>query len=762
MSKEAVSLFEGVQYLMNGKDFLPENEETRQRLSAVGFDPVTVNCAETGTMTWQVLNAHNRAAGDGIFHLHFDALVSPDNNYVSILQTVRAAGITRYPVPYILTNCHNSYCAVSGTSNEDDHSFGLGCQKKYGGLFVPRYCAVLHQYIRETVAGGGKMVLGSDSHTRYGELGTLGSGEGGGEVAKQLMGVAYDLRTPQVIAVELIGRPVPGVGPHDIALALIGAAQPKNFVKNKILEFVGPGVAALSMDTRMGIDAMTTEAGGLSSIWVTDEATRRYLALHGREEDYRAMAPAALAKYDGRITIDLSRIEPMIALPFHPSVAYPIRALNEDRSILESVDEAGRQLYGEAFSISAKAEGGRLRIDQALISGCTGGLFENICAARDVLKGCVISSTAPNLGINPASMQVSQALSRQGVTEDLLASGAIVYPPGCGSCFGVTDIPANGQLSARHVTRNFAGREGAQKGKGQYAMVALMDARSIAATVRNDGLLTPATDLDIRYTDPEQSYDPEFYRRRVYNGYGDPKPETEVPMGPGISNWPAFSRMAEHLILTVTGMYSGAVTTDDLIPSGEASSLRSNPMRLSEYLMSGRDRDFVRRAHSLVDMIEGKQPGTDAVAAARKYLTENCGAQAEQIALGGLLCAEELGEGSSREQAVSCQRILGGLANLAQEYPTKRYRTNCMNWGILPMQCDKLPALVPGDVLVLPGIARLLRESAEGMELMLLRDGQWLPVKVEWGKLTQEETRALLAGCIINVFMDKAKEASRN
>ena len=758
MNAEAVMLHEGAQYLIHQKDFLPEQEPTRQALAAAGFSPEAIGAAERGTMARQVLDAHSQSGADGIFHLRFDALVSPDNNYVSILQTVRAAGITRYPVPYILTNCHNSYCAVSGTSNEDDHVFGLGCQKKYGGLFVPRYCAVLHQYIRETVAGGGKMVLGSDSHTRYGALGTLGIGEGGGEVAKQLMGVSYDLRPPQVIAVELVGAPVPGVGPHDIALALIAAAQPRSFVKNKILEFVGPGVAALSMDTRLGVDAMTTEAGGLSSIWVTDEATRRYLALHGREEDYRAMAPEPLAKYDGRITLDLSRVEPMIALPFHPSVAYPIRALNADRSLLEAVDAAGRQLYGDDFSLFAKASGGRLRIDQALISGCTGGLFENICAARDVLKGCVISPTAPSLGINPASMQVSAALERRGVTGDLLASGAIVYPPGCGSCFGVTDIPANGQLSARHVTRNFAGREGAQKGKGQFAMVALMDARSIAATVRSGGLLTPATDLDVRYTTPEQAYDPDFYRRRVYNGYGNPQPGTEVPMGPGISNWPGFSRMAEHLILSVSGVYSGAVTTDDLIPSGEASSLRSNPLRLSEYLLSGRDRDFVSRAHALMEQMEGKQPETPAIAAARAYLTECRGARAEEIALGGLLCAQELGEGSSREQAVSCQRILGGLANLAKEYPTKRYRTNCINWGILPMQCDHLPDLQPGDTLVLPGIAQKLREGAEGAELLLLRDGQWTPLSVSWGRLTAEETRTLLAGCIINVFMDMAKQ----
>ena len=757
MNNVPVTLHEGPQYLMHGSAFLPASPETERALAAEGFSPVQVEAAARGTMARQILEAHDQPRGDGIFHLRFDALVSPDNNYVSILQTVRAAGISRYPVPYILTNCHNSYCAVSGTSNEDDHVFGLNCQKKYGGLFVPRYCAVLHQYIRETVAGGGKMVLGSDSHTRYGALGTLGIGEGGGEVAKQLMGVSYDLRPPQVIAVELTGAPAPGVGPHDIALALIAAAKPKNFVKNKILEFVGPGIAALSMDTRLGIDAMTTEAGGLSSIWMTDEAVSRYLALHGRPEDDRRVSPAPLARYDGRITMDLSRIEPMIALPFHPSVAYPIRALNADPSILESVDEAGRQLYGESFSISARLSGGRLRIDQALISGCTGGLFENICAARDVLRGCVISPTAPVLGINPASMQVSAALSRQGIAGDLLASGAILYPPGCGSCFGVTDIPANGQLSARHVTRNFAGREGAQKGKGQHAMVALMDARSIAATVRNGGLLTPATDLDIRYTSPEQSFDPEFYRKRVYNGFSDPKPETEVPMGPGISNWPPFSRMAEHMVLTVTGVYSGAVTTDDLIPSGEASSLRSNPMRLSEFLMSGRDREFVTRAHQLTDMIGGRRPETPEIAAAKEYLIREHGAKAEDIALGGLLCAEELGEGSSREQAVSCQRILGGLANLAQEYPTKRYRTNCMNWGILPMQCDQLPALAPGDVLVLPAVAERLRNGGDSAELLLFRGGQPSALKVRWGALTAEETRALLAGCIINVFMDMAR-----
>ncbi|MGN1369135.1 MAG: hydratase [Aristaeellaceae bacterium] len=750
MTTQPITLVEGAQYRLGAGCYLEDSPEAEKALRQAGFGPEDIAGAARGSMAMQILDAHALAGSGDVLQLKFDALVSPDNNYVSILQTVRAAGITRYPVPYILTNCHNAYCAVSGTSNEDDHVFGLACQKKYGGLFVPRYCAVLHQYIRETVAGGGKMVLGSDSHTRYGALGTLGIGEGGGEIAKQLMGVPYALRAPQVIAVELTGAPAPGVGPHDIALALIAAVQPRGFVKNRILEFVGPGIASLSMDTRLGIDAMTTEAGGLSSIWMTDEATARYLERHGRGGDFRRLSPAPLARYDGLVRVDLSRIEPMIALPFHPSVAYPIRELNDHPALLEAVDETGRQLYGESFSLAGKLKDGRLCVDQAMISGCTGGLFENIVAARDVLRGCVIGSNAPNLGINPASMQVSAALGRSGVLSDLLSSGAIVYPPGCGSCFGVTDIPANGQLSVRHVTRNFAGREGAQKGKGQFAAVALMDARSIAATVRCGGRLTAATELDVRYTDPEQTYDPVFYTSRVYNGYDAPRPETPVPMGPGISNWPPFPAMPDHLVLMVSGIYRGAVTTDDLIPSGEASSLRSNPVKLSDYLLSGRDKRFVGRAKELCAMAQGDVPRTAQVEEAFRYLAAHC--PEGSVRLGGILCADELGEGSSREQAVSCQRILGGCANLALEYPTKRYRTNCLNWGILPLQCEQMPQVEPGDVFVLPGIAALLREGAGQAELLLIRDGACQPVRVRWGALTQDEVRVLLSGCIINDF----------
>ena len=753
MSRQPVTLHEGKCYLLNGTQFLTDRPGIREMLLNQGRSPEAVDNASRGSMAIKVLCAHNEPdTAEGMYNLRFDALVSPDNNYVSILQTVRAAGITRYPVPYILTNCHNSYCAVGGTGNEDDHVFGLACQHKYGGVFVPRYCAVLHQYIRETVAGTGKMVLGSDSHTRYGALGTLGIGEGGGEVAKQLMGVRYSLRAPQVIAVELTGAPMPGVGPHDISLALIAAVQPLNFVKNKILEFVGSGVSSLSMDMRMGIDAMTTEAGGLSSIWITDEKTERYLAVRGHSRDYSMLAPDPLARYDGLVRVDLSLIEPMIALPFHPSVAYPIRQLNADPSVLQSVDEAGRSLYGDTFSLSTKIRDGRLHVDQALVSGCTGGLFENIVALRDILKGAVLGSGSPGLGINPASMQVSMALSRHGIMEDLLAAGAVLYPPGCGSCFGVTDIPASGQLSVRHVTRNFAGREGAQSGRGQHAAVALMDARSIAATLRNNGILTPAIDLDIRYTDPEQTYDPEFYPKRVYNGFGDPRPDTYVPLGPGISNWPPFEPMAKHWVLCVTGLYSGAVTTDDLIPSGEASSLRSNPLRLSEYLLSGRDRDYVMHARELCNRAEGKQPLTPKEEQAFAYIEKKYSAARADISLKGILCAEELGEGSSREQAVSCQRILGGIANLALEYPTKRYRTNCLNWGILPMQCEKMPDVKPGDVLVLPDIAGMLLAGAEKADLLLLRDGEEIAVPVSWGRLTADEIRVLLAGCIINDF----------
>ena len=751
MTKQPVALLSGKHYLVRGSQLIADGPSAAEQLASLGFGPEQVMASAQGSIASRILRAHDHGNDAELYRLRFDALVSPDNNYVSILQTVRAAGIERYPMPYTLTNCHNSYCAVSGTTNEDDHVFGLGCAKKYGGLFVPRYCAVLHQYMRETTAGCGKMILGSDSHTRYGALGTLGIGEGGGEVAKQLMGITYDLRPPKIIAVYVTGAAAPGVGPHDIALALIAAAN--GFVKNTILEFVGDGIFSMSMDTRLGVDAMTTEAGGLSSIWQTDEAVRRYLALHGRESDYAPLSPDDLACYDGVVMLDLSLVEPMIALPFHPSCAYPIRQLNEDPSILEAIDEAGRKLYGDTFSISSHLKDGRLYIDQALISGCTGGLFENICAARDILAGCVTAPDAPMLAINPASMQIASALSTSGVTGDLLASGVTMYPPGCGSCFGVTDIPASGQLSARHVTRNFAGREGAVKSQRQHAMVALMDARSLAATVRNGGRLTAATELDVRYTSVEYHYDPAFYERRVYNGFGHPQPDAQVVLGPGISNWPEFSTMPEHMVLSVTGVYKGAITTDDLVPSGEASSLRSNPMRLATYTLSGRDKDFVARSQTLCSMIEGKTEHTDAIKAAYAYLQEHT--PAENIGLLGLLCADELGEGSSREQAASCQRILGGGANLALEYPTKRYRTNCINWGILPLSVGSMPDLQPGDVMLLPNIRKQLIEGAVGGEALLLRGGSWASLPVTWGTMTKDELRILMRGCIINDFCGK-------
>lgn len=754
MSKEPVSLHAGVHYLVNGSRFLAAGPESDPFLSGAGFTKERPPRPGHGTMAQKVLQSHVRSADADILHLVFDALVSPDNNYVSVLQTVRAAGIERYPLPYILTNCHNSYCAVSGTGNEDDHVFGLDCQKKYGGLFVPRYCAVLHQYVREAVAGTGKMVLGSDSHTRYGALGTLGFGEGGGEVAKQLLGGTYDLRVPEIIAVELTGRPAPGVGPHDISLALIRAVQPKNFVKNKILEFVGPGISSLSMDMRMGIDAMTTEAGGLSSIWCTDETVHAYLHRRGREDEFAFLSPDPFAVYNGLITLDLSLVEPMIALPFHPSAAFPVSQLNADPSPLFSVDAAGRELYGDSFSLSAKYKNGRLMFDQALISGCTGGLFENICAVRDILKGHVLSPVAPGLGINPASAQISAALSRKGIAADLLSSGVVMYPPGCGSCFGVTDIPACGQLSARHVTRNFANREGAQSSRGQHAAVALLDARSIAATVRNGGALTAATELDVSYSAVEESFDPDYYTARVYNGFGHPRPETAVRLGPGISNWPAFASLPEHLVLLVTGVYTEPVTTDDLIPSGEASSLRSNPVRLSEFLLSSRDPAFLDRAHRLQQMLRSGPLSPDLQDAVQK-LVERTGCAAENVSVGGMLCALEIGEGSSREQAVSCQRILCGAANLAGEYPTKRYRTNCINWGILPLQCEPMPSLAPGDIFLLPHIAHAIREGKETVELILLHDGAEAVLSACLGKLTADERRILLTGCLINDFAHK-------
>ena len=718
------------------------------------------------TMTYGILKAHNHSGDMEQLQLKFDALVSPDNNYVNILQTARASGIKKFQVPYVLSNCHHTLCAVGGTINEDDHVFGLGNAKKYGGIFVPPYRAVLHQYMREMMAGGGKMILGSDSHSRYGALGTLGIGEGGGEVAKQLLGRTYDIAYPPVLAVKLTGTPKPGVGPQDVALALIAATFQNNFNKNKILEFVGDGISNLSMEYRMGMDVMTTESAALSSVWCTDEKTEEFLTEHGRKDAYQKMAPETGAYYDGLIEIDLSSVECMIALPFHPSNAMSIREFKERMpEIVKEVEEAGNKIKGnkgEPFSIQSHIKNGEFYVDQALVSGCSGGLFENIVAMADILKGYGIPGSGLNLGINPASLPVMADLMDQGIAGELAVIGATLRPCICGPCFGVTDVPANNQISIRHVTRNYPNREGSKPGQGQMACACLMDARSIAATVRNGGKLTAATELDVEYRTLQHHFDPTIYEKQVFNHYEKEDETAELTMGPNIADWPQMQPLTTHLLLKTAGAYHGSVTTDELVPSGEASSFRSNPEKISEYTMISRDPEYVGRAKAVrkLECERREQKGEVQTEDAEfnrliQNLSERFSCPVSDITLGSLMVSDKIGDGSSREQAASCQKVLGGFANLANEYATKRYRSNLINWGLLPLRTEETLDVPIGTYLLIPDVKTIV-ESCDGIFDVEVLDAQTGHAKsvisCMLDTLTEDEKKILLSGCLINYY----------
>jgi len=726
------------------------------------------------TMAYGILKAHNQTEDMENLQLKFDALVSPDNNYVSILQTARASGIRKFPVPYVLSNCHHTLCAAGGTINEDDHVFGLGSAKKYGGIFVPPYRAVLHQYMREMMAGCGCMILGSDSHTRYGALGTMGIGEGGGEVAKQLLGCPYAIKYPPVLAVRLTGTPRPGVGPQDVALALTAAVFQNHFTKNKVLEFVGDGISSLSMEYRMGIDVMTTESGALSSIWCTDEKTKEYLKDHGRQEAYRRMEPEEGAYYDGMIEIDLSKTECMIALPFHPSNAMPIREFKERMTeLLKEVEKEGQKIKGQKgkpFSILSHIRDGEFYVDQALVSGCSGGLFENIAAMADILKGYAVPGEGITLGINPASLPVMADLMKQGIAAELAVCGVTLRPCICGPCFGVTDVPADNQLSIRHVTRNYPNREGSRPGQGQMAGVCLMDARSIAATVRNGGRLTAATELtDVEYRDLHHQFDQAIYKNQVFDHYQKGNPAEELVMGPNIADWPTMNPLEKHLLLKVSGAYKGSVTTDELIPSGEASSFRSNPEKISDYMMISRDEEFVRRAKAIRSLeTERREKGTVTSDPEMHVILqvlcrrEECGPS--DIQIGGLMAGEQVGDGSSREQAASSQKVLGNFANLANEYATKRYRSNLINWGILPFRTEAVLSLKEGDYVFFRNVRRAIEEKDDLIELEVIeykKDGSVhvsRKIACTLDSLTDEERQILLDGCLINYYKNSAAE----
>lgn len=722
---------------------------------------------EQNTMAYGILKAHNHSGNMEKLQLKFDALVSPDNNYVSILQTARASGLKEFPVPYVLSNCHHTLCAVGGTINEDDHMFGLDNARRYGGIFVPPYRAVLHQYMREMMAGGGKMILGSDSHTRYGVLGTMGIGEGGGEVAKQLLSKTYDIDRPPVIAVKLTGTPRPGVGPQDVALTLIGATFKNGFNKNKILEFIGDGIENLSVEYRMGIDVMTTESAALSSIWCTDERVREYLAMHGREADYKEMRPAGTAYYDGLIEIDLSKVECMMALPYHPSNVVSIREFQADpERYLREVETEGQKIKGEGgapFHIMEHLKDGVLHIDQALVSGCSGGMFENIAAMADILKGASVPGDGPALGINPASQPIYLDLMEKGIASALTVAGATIRPAICGPCFGVTDVPADNQLSIRHTTRNYPNREGSKPGQGQMAAAILMDARSIAATVRNGGVLTAATELPVEYHSTPYRFDPEIYKKQVYDNYKKGDPSVTLRMGPNIADWPRMDPLEKHLLLRVAGSYEGSVTTDELTPSGDASSYRSNPHKISDFAMISRDKEYVGRAKAIRTMDEERKRGQrlsdEGGRTVFEALCRNLGCRPADITVGSMILSNQIGDGSSREQAASCQKVLGGFANLANEYSTKRYRSNLINWGILPLLTEEaLNAelkVETGEYLLIRNVRDVI-ESPDGqvtVERVRETDGEITgEIACTLGKLTADEKQILLDGCLINYY----------
>lgn len=747
-------------YLAFGNTIIEDDANAGLQLKALGKDNVTPDEARKNTMAYSILSAHNTGSESDL-RIKFDAMASHDITYVGIIQTARASGLEKFPIPYVLTNCHNSLCAVGGTINEDDHVFGLSAAEKYGGIFVPPHIAVIHSYMREMMSGCGRMILGSDSHTRYGALGTMAVGEGGPELVKQLLGRTYDIKRPEVIAVCLSGAPKTGVGPQDVALELIGAVFKDGFVKNKILEFVGDGVANLPIEFRNGIDVMTTETTCLSSIWITDEETRRYFNLHGRPEAYKKLTPGAIAYYDGVIKLDLSRVEPMIALPFHPSNVYTINELNENAAdILRETEKKACEQFGDSgvkLNLTDKVTSRGIMVDQGVIAGCAGGTFDNLMAAADILSGRSTGCGAFALSAYPASQPTYIELVRNGAAAKLMEAGVTLRTAFCGPCFGAGDVPANEGLSIRHSTRNFPNREGSKPGNGQIAAVALMDARSIAATAANGGILTPATELEVEYTTPDYHFDSKVYDHRVYRGFGSAKPETPLKIGPNIADWPVMPALTENLLLRAASVITDPVTTtDELIPSGETSSYRSNPLKLSEFALSRKDPAYVGRAKAVQVFEKAREAGKTPELAGlySRIAAIDAGATAENIGIGSVVCANRPGDGSAREQAASCQKVLGGWANIAVEYATKRYRSNLINWGMLPFLYDSMDFEV-GDDIYVPGVRAAIESGKREFPAYVLKaDGSVKEITLRMDSLTDDERKIILCGCLINYYRD--------
>ena len=739
-------------------EWVPADGNAPAALAAKGFDAAAVAKAKTGTMAYNIMQAHNTSGDAENLKIKFDAMASHDITFVGIIQTARASGLEKFPIPYVLTNCHNSLCAVGGTINEDDHRFGLSAAKKYGGIFVPPHMAVIHQYMRERFAGCGKMILGSDSHTRYGALGTMAIGEGGGELAKQLLGRTYDVACPGVVAIYLTGSLPAGCGPHDVAIALVGKLFKSGYVKNKVMEFVGPGIASLRQDTRNAIDAMTTETTCLSSIWETDEVTQRFLAVHGRAADYKKLAPADLAYYDGVVEVDLSAIRPMIALPMHPSNAFTIEELNANlEDILHACEQDVQKLIGRKdvqLDLCSKIENGKLRVDQGVIAGCAGGLYDSIYEAASILKGHTGGCGDYALSVYPGSQPIMMELVRTGVIGELMASGATIRTAFCGPCFGAGDVPANGALSIRHTTRNFPSREGSKPGSGQLSGVALMDARSIAATTANGGILTPATDIDYDPTVPEYQYDASSYDTRVYQGFGKGDYDALLKFGPNIKDWPEIAPLGDNLLLKVASYITDPVTTtDELIPSGETSSYRSNPLGLAEFTLSRKDPEYVGRAKAVQAEETARRAGAgDAALLAKVNVVPGCEQlKWNDIQIASTIFAVKPGDGSAREQAASCQRVLGAGANIVTEYATKRYRSNLINWGMLPLQLAGATPFGLGDYVLIPNVREALKGDLQNIKAYVLGDTV-KEFELYMAPLTTDERQILADGCLINFY----------
>ncbi len=757
-----IQLFETGAYLINGTELIADNADAAAAVKAKTGKDADKAAAKKNTIAYGILEKHNTSDNMDKLKIKFDKLTSHDITFVGIIQTARASGLTKFPVPYVLTNCHNSLCAVGGTINEDDHMFGLSCAKKYGGVYVPPHQAVIHQYAREMLAGGGRMILGSDSHTRYGALGTMAMGEGGPELVKQLLNQTYDINMPGVVAVYMEGTPAKGVGPQDVALAIIGAVFKNGYVKNKVMEFVGPGVSSLSADFRIGVDVMTTETTCLSSIWRTDNEIKEFYDIHGRTEDFAELNPGEIAYYDGVIKIDLSKVKPMIAMPFHPSNTYTIEELNAN--LMDILDECEKKalvsLDGAVdFKLKDKVRNGKLYVEQGIIAGCAGGGFENICAAADILENASIGPDEFTLSVYPASMPVYMELVKNGCAAKLMQTGAVLKTAFCGPCFGAGDTPANNAFSIRHSTRNFPNREGSKLQSGQIASVALMDARSIAATAANKGYLTPATEFDGNFTKYQYFFDKKIYENRVFDSKGVADESVEIKFGPNIKDWPAMVALTDNLMLKVVSeIHDPVTTTDELIPSGETSSYRSNPLGLAEFTLSRKDPAYVGRAKEIQAAEKAREeqscpvqtlPELEEAWAMMKTITPD--ADRYNTGIGSTIFAVKPGDGSAREQAASCQKVLGGWANIANEYATKRYRSNLINWGMLPflIKEGELP-FKNLDYIYIPGIRKAVEEKADVIKAYVVGKDKKVEFEMTLGELTDEERQIILKGCLIN------------